>query len=88
MGDGNFHAILLIDPENGDERAAAMRLSASMADRALRLGGTVSGEHGIGAGKLGYMAAEHGPAWAVMGRIRAALDPAGLMNPGKLVGET
>ncbi|KPP92049.1 MAG: D-lactate dehydrogenase (cytochrome) Dld [Rhodobacteraceae bacterium HLUCCA08] len=88
VGDGNFHAILLIDPENGDERAAAMRLSASMADRALRLGGTVSGEHGIGAGKLGYMAAEHGPAWAVMGRIRAALDPAGLMNPGKLVGET
>lgn len=88
VGDGNFHAILLIDPESSEERAAAMSLSAAMAERALRLGGTVSGEHGIGAGKLGYMAAEHGAAWGVMGRIRGALDPAGLMNPGKLVGES
>lgn len=85
VGDGNFHAILLLDPENAEDRAAAERLSAAMAERALRLGGTATGEHGIGVGKLGYMAAEHGGAWSLMGRIKAALDPAGLMNPGKLV---
>ena len=56
-----------------------------MAERALRLGGTVTGEHGIGIGKRGHMAAEHGAGWAVMGAIKSALDPANLMNPGKLV---
>ncbi|MBD3764333.1 MAG: FAD-binding protein [Rhodobacterales bacterium] len=85
VGDGNFHAILLVDPASPEERAAADRLTARMAERALRLGGTVTGEHGIGLGKLGYMRAEHGPAWDVMGAIKTALDPAGLMNPGKLV---
>ena len=85
VGDGNFHAVLLVDPDSAEERAAADRLTARMAERALRLGGTVTGEHGIGLGKLGYMRAEHGPAWEVMGAIKAALDPAGLMNPGKLV---
>ncbi len=85
VGDGNFHAILLVDPANADEQAAAAALSAAMANRALRLGGTVTGEHGIGIGKLGYMAAEHGAAWDVMGSIKRALDPHNLMNPGKLV---
>ena len=85
VGDGNFHAILLFDPADGTERAAAMDLSARMTDRALRLGGTVTGEHGIGMGKLGYMAAEHGPAWGVMGEIKRALDPGNILNPGKLV---
>jgi len=56
-----------------------------MAERALRLGGTITGEHGIGMGKLHQMAAEHGPAWSVMGQIKRALDPHNLMNPGKLV---
>ncbi len=84
-GDGNFHALLL--PRAGDaaEWETAQRLAASMARRALRLGGTVSGEHGIGMGKTKYMTDEHGPAWAVMGVIKAALDPDNLMNPGKLV---
>ncbi len=85
VGDGNFHAILLIHPDNPTEAAVAQRLSARMAERALRLGGTISGEHGIGIGKLGYMAAEHGAAWEAMGAIKRALDPLGLMNPGKLV---
>lgn len=85
VGDGNFHAILLVDPENPAELAEAKRLSGRMADRALRLGGTVTGEHGIGFGKLGYMQAEHGEGWAVMAGIKRALDPMGLMNPGKLV---
>jgi D-lactate dehydrogenase (cytochrome) len=85
VGDGNFHAILLVDRDNPADLAEAKRLSGRMAERALRLGGTVTGEHGIGMGKLGYMQAEHGLAWDVMGAIKAALDPAGLMNPGKLV---
>jgi len=85
VGDGNFHAILLVDPDNPAEALEAKRLSARMADRALALGGTISGEHGIGCGKLGYMAAEHGLAWDVMGQIKKALDPANLMNPGKMV---
>ena len=85
VGDGNFHALLL--PRTGDAAQwdTAMRLSANMAERALRLGGTVSGEHGIGMGKTKYMRAEHGDAWDVMGAIKAALDPDGLMNPGKLL---
>ena len=85
VGDGNFHAILLIDPENPAELASAKQLANRMAERALRLGGTISGEHGIGFGKLPLMAAEHGAAWSVMGQIKRALDPHNLMNPGKLV---
>ena len=85
VGDGNFHALLL--PAEGDaaQWETAMKLAANMAERALRLGGTVSGEHGIGMGKLKYMDAEHGQAWAVMGAIKAALDPENVMNPGKLL---
>jgi D-lactate dehydrogenase (cytochrome) len=85
VGDGNFHAILLVDKDDPTEMAEARRLSSQMVERALQLGGTISGEHGIGSGKLGYMAAEHGAAWDVMGQIKRALDPAGLMNPGKMV---
>lgn len=85
VGDGNFHAILLIESGNAAELAEAKRLAGRMAERALRLGGTITGEHGIGMGKLGYMEAEHGPAWAVMGEIKRALDPTGILNPGKLV---
>ncbi|PRD39935.1 UNVERIFIED_CONTAM: Ldhd [Trichonephila clavipes] len=85
VGDGNFHAILLIDPASAGERTTAKALAARMAERALRLGGTITGEHGIGMGKLDYMPAEHGPAWAVMGAVKRALDPLNLMNPGKLV---
>ena len=85
VGDGNFHAILLIDPENTQEIATAKALAHRMGERALALGGTITGEHGIGMGKLALMAAEHGPAWSVMGQIKRALDPHNLMNPGKLV---
>jgi D-lactate dehydrogenase (cytochrome) len=85
VGDGNFHAILLMDTSNPQEVEAAEALSARMAERALRLGGTVTGEHGVGMGKLAYMEAEHGGGWDVMGAIKAALDPEGIMNPGKIV---
>ncbi|NTT84865.1 FAD-binding oxidoreductase [Tabrizicola fusiformis] len=85
VGDGNFHAILLVNPDDPAEIAAAKGLAARMAARALALGGTITGEHGVGFGKLPLMAAEHGEGWAVMGAIKRALDPRGLMNPGKLV---
>lgn len=85
VGDGNFHAVLLVDRESKAEMAEAKRLSSRMAERALRMGGTISGEHGIGSGKLGHMAAEHGAGWDVMGQIKKTLDPANLLNPGKLV---
>ncbi len=85
VGDGNFHAILLVDPARADEVSRAKGLAARMADRALRLGGTITGEHGVGFGKLPFMAAEHGAAWGVMGALKRALDPHGLMNPGKVV---
>ncbi|GGG77038.1 2-hydroxy-acid oxidase [Salipiger pallidus] len=85
VGDGNFHAILLIDPDQPAELEEAKRLSDRMAERALALGGTCTGEHGVGMGKTAFMRAEHGEGWDVMGQIKAALDPKGLMNPGKLV---
>ncbi|MGQ0564842.1 MAG: FAD-binding oxidoreductase [Gemmobacter sp.] len=88
VGDGNFHAILLVDRNNAAEVTEAKRLSARMAERSLALGGTVTGEHGIGMGKLGLMEAEHGVGWQVMGAVKRALDPMGLMNPGKLVPQT
>jgi D-lactate dehydrogenase (cytochrome) len=85
VGDGNFHAILLIDPDNPAELAAAKAASDRMVTRALALGGTATGEHGIGVGKLDYMQREHGAGWALMGTIKQALDPLNILNPGKLV---
>ncbi|BAQ70060.1 D-lactate dehydrogenase [cytochrome] 1 [Rhodovulum sulfidophilum] len=85
VGDGNFHAILLVEPDNAAELAEAKALAHRMVERALRMGGTVTGEHGIGMGKLDYMEEEHGAAWDVMSQIKRALDPMTLMNPGKMV---
>lgn len=85
VGDGNFHAILLIDESDADEVARASAAAHRMVERSLALGGTSTGEHGIGIGKLDYMAQEHGGAWAMMGEIKTALDPHNIMNPGKLV---
>lgn len=84
-GDGNFHLAILLDPDSEAERAEAARLSHRIAERALRMGGTVTGEHGVGLGKKPYMAAEHGEALGVMVAIKRALDPDGLLNPGKMV---
>lgn len=85
VGDGNYHAILLVEPGNAAEMDVAKGLSNRMVERALEMGGTATGEHGIGIGKLGYMSAEHGDAWNVMGEIKQALDPQNLMNPAKVV---
>ncbi len=85
VGDGNFHAILLIDPDSPRDKEEAFRLSDRMIQRALELGGTCSGEHGVGMGKLKYMEAQYGYGWEVMGQIKRQLDPLNIMNPGKLV---
>jgi D-lactate dehydrogenase (cytochrome) len=85
VGDGNFHAILLVQEGNVAEAEAAKGLALRMAERALALGGTITGEHGVGFGKRGLMAAEHGAGWQVMGAVKRALDPDGRMNPGKVV---
>lgn len=85
VGDGNFHSTLLIDPASPEEMAEAQALAHRMAQRALRMGGTVTGEHGVGFGKMKYMQEEHGDAWQVMGDIKRTFDPTNIMNPGKVV---
>jgi D-lactate dehydrogenase (cytochrome) len=85
VGDGNFHVIFLIDPDRPGELAEARTLTERMVMRALALGGTCTGEHGVGVGKLAFMPAEHGAALGVMRAIKAALDPQGIMNPGKVL---
>ena len=86
VGDGNFHLSYLLDPNDPVEAATAERLSAQMVQRAIRLGGTCSGEHGIGLHKIGYLLDEAGPgAVEVMRQIKRALDPKNIMNPGKVV---
>ena len=85
MGDGNFHAILMVDPNDPNELDAAKRLSNNLVECALDMGGTATGEHGVGLGKLAYMDREHGEAWHIMGEIKRSLDPYNILNPGKLV---
>ncbi len=84
VGDGNFHMLILVDPADAQEIARAKALHARMVARAIAMEGTSSGEHGIGLGKIGFLADELGEAVDVMRAIKAALDPQGLMNPGKI----
>lgn len=85
VGDGNFHLLILYDPKDAGQCERAHALCKDVSRRALAFGGTCSGEHGVGLHKLAEMAQEHGPALAVMRRIKDALDPDQIMNPGKLV---
>ena len=86
VGDGNFHVLVLFDPTDADEVAAAHRLNDRVIVRAQAMGGTCTGEHGVGYGKLEFMAGEHDPvALAMMAAIKHALDPDGIMNPGKVI---
>ena len=85
VGDGNFHTLMLVEPGNAEEIATAKRIARRMADRAIAVGGTISGEHGIGVGKRDLMLDQHGEACAVMSAIKRALDPNNIMNPGKLL---
>jgi D-lactate dehydrogenase (cytochrome) len=86
VGDGNFHLSWLLDPNDPIERATVERLSEQMVQRALRLEGTCTGEHGIGLHKMGYLVDEAGAgAVAMMRQVQRALDPKSIMNPGKVL---
>jgi len=85
VGDGNFHLLFIIDPDSEAEMAEAKRLNDRLVERALRMGGTCTGEHGIGYGKMEFLAQEAGEAYGVMGDVKRALDPLNIMNPGKVV---
>ncbi|MFC0820611.1 FAD-binding oxidoreductase [Moraxella marmotae] len=84
VGDGNFHVLLLVDTDNPDERQKADKILTRLAHRAIEMGGTCTGEHGIGQGKRKYMHKEHGDAINVMRAIKQAIDPHNIMNPGKI----
>src|SRR6201984_3689040 len=85
VGRGNFYLVFMLDPNRPEELAEANRLNERMVNRALAMEGTRTGEHGIGYGKRAFLIAEHGEAVSVMRRIKMALDPDGILNPGKIV---
>jgi D-lactate dehydrogenase (cytochrome) len=85
VGDGNFHLVVLFEPGSRDQRERAEALARAVSMRAIAMGGTCTGEHGIGWHKLDVLAQEHGEAVASMRAIKRALDPDNIMNPGKTV---
>jgi D-lactate dehydrogenase (cytochrome) len=84
VGDGNFHVMPVLDLGNQEERRKAQAFLDRLIERALRMEGTCSGEHGIGQGKMRYLAAEHGVGVEIMAAIKKALDPLNILNPGKI----
>ncbi|MGE0541343.1 MAG: FAD-binding oxidoreductase [Dehalococcoidia bacterium] len=88
VGGGGLHPGHLIDGRDPDEVRRVLLVADEIHDLALRMGGTTTGEHGVGAARAGFMEREHGPALDVMRRIKAALDPKGIMNPGVIFPET
>ncbi|MBU1211432.1 MAG: FAD-binding protein [Alphaproteobacteria bacterium] len=85
VGDGNFHAIVMHRLDDSAERGKIEAFSARLAQRAIAMDGTCTGEHGIGQGKMKYLQAELGAGVDVMARIKQALDPHAIMNPGKII---
>jgi D-lactate dehydrogenase (cytochrome) len=85
VGDGNFHLCVAFDPEAPGEREKAEALAQRISLRAIAMGGTCTGEHGIGVHKLEALTVEHGEAVDLMRTIKRALDPHNIMNPGKTV---
>ena len=85
VGDGNFHLAFLLDPDEPAEWEEAKEINNRLVKRALDMEGTCTGEHGVGSGKIDYLALEHGEALDVMRALKQTLDPDNLMNPGKMV---
>ncbi len=85
VGDGNFHLVILIDPENPRDLEEAQALNSRVVMRAIAMDGTCTGEHGIGFGKMDFLEAELGSALPAMRAVKRALDPHGIMNPGKVI---
>lgn len=86
-GDGNLHLGLLFDPTDEAARSAVVRVNRAVVEHGIAVGGSCSGEHGIGLGKLPFVEAEHGRALDYMRKIKQALDPKGILNPGKMLPE-
>ena len=84
-GDGNFHLLYVLDPSSDAELTEARTLNARLVARALSMGGTSTGEHGVGTGKMAFLEAEHGAGVSVMRDLKRALDPDNRMNPGKII---
>jgi D-lactate dehydrogenase (cytochrome) len=84
VGDGNFHVTVLLDPDKPEELKNCHDFVERLALRAIAMGGTCTGEHGIGYGKIPFLQAEHGDAVAVMRQLKQVLDPENRMNPGKI----
>ncbi|HYK74285.1 MAG TPA: FAD-linked oxidase C-terminal domain-containing protein, partial [Pseudoneobacillus sp.] len=87
VGDGNFHVLFMIDLNDQDEIAMASKLNSHIVEYAIERGGTCTGEHGVGIGKRKYQHREHGKALDTMKTIKFALDPKGILNPGKIFPE-
>jgi D-lactate dehydrogenase (cytochrome) len=83
-GDGNLHPLLLYDPGDESSYAEASAAEGAIVDAAIAMGGTATGEHGVGIGKRAFMSREHGASLDVMQAIKAALDPHNILNPGKI----
>ncbi|MCB1487249.1 MAG: FAD-binding oxidoreductase, partial [Bauldia sp.] len=88
VGDGNFHVTMMVDIGDPDEVERAAAFVGRLNMRAIAMDGTCTGEHGVGQGKMKYLAAEHGHGLAVMQAIKRAIDPDNIMNPGKIVAAT
>ncbi len=84
VGDGNFHVTVLYDPENRDDFRIIREFSDKLVEKSLELGGTITGEHGIGLNKKAYLAMEHGDSVALMRLLKTSIDPKNIMNPGKI----
>jgi D-lactate dehydrogenase (cytochrome) len=84
-GDGNYHVLFILDPDDARQLEAAERLNAEIVEWALARGGTCTGEHGIGMGKIGYLEREHGDLVPYMRALKDAFDPNGILNPGKVL---
>jgi D-lactate dehydrogenase (cytochrome) len=84
VGDGNFHVVFVLDPDKPEERAEAERLNDALVERAISMDGTCTGEHGIGLGKQEWLVEELGDAVDLMRSVKRALDPRGILNPGKI----
>ena len=85
VGDGNFHVLVLVDVDNPQEIAKTEAFIERLNWRAIEMGGTCTGEHGVGQGKMKYLAREHGAGLDMMAAIKKALDPDNILNPGKIV---
>lgn len=87
VGDGNFHSLVMIDVNNPDDVARAKAYNARLVEFGLEYGGTCTGEHGVGIGKMIYQSREHGEALNVMRAIKQTLDPKNILNPHKLIAD-